>query len=169
MMQDIKRICESPTPEDKQWFPQLANTNWLTSLDTAMRNYKDESFIAQYLSPHLMRELKLFQLVDDDQQPEYMIHAIHDEGGYEHIREALAKQYNLGSQEPDIQVFSVDLEGDRALTLHYIQHQRIPLGASTDQVLKHLHSLWKFPVTLKAIDIQGNITAEHHCPPKTEK
>ena len=169
MMQDIKRICESPTPEDKQWFPQLANTNWLTSLDTAMRNYKDESFIAQYLSPHLMRELKLFQLVDDDQQPEYMIHAIHDEGGYEHIREALAKQYNLGSQEPDIQVFSVDLEGDRALTLHYIQHQRIPLGASTAQVLKHLHSLWKFPVTLKAIDIQGNITAEYHCPPKTEK
>jgi spore cortex formation protein SpoVR/YcgB (stage V sporulation) len=36
-------------------------------------------------------------------------------------------------------------------------------------VLKHLHSLWKFPVTLKAIDIQGNITAEYHCPPKTEK
>ena len=31
MMQDIKRICENPTEEDKKWFPYLANTDWLTA------------------------------------------------------------------------------------------------------------------------------------------
>jgi spore cortex formation protein SpoVR/YcgB (stage V sporulation) len=60
MMQDIKRICENPSPEDKAWFPELANTDWLTSLDSAMRHFKDESFISQYLSPKIMRDLKLF-------------------------------------------------------------------------------------------------------------
>jgi stage V sporulation protein R len=168
MMQDIKRICESPTEEDKRWFPLLANTNWLTSLDTAMRNYKDESFIAQYLSPHLMRELKLFHLIDDDQKSEISIHAIHNEHGYPHVREALSKQYNLGNLEPDIQVFSVDVEGDRSLTLHYMQHNRVPLGPSTHQVLKHIHALWKFPVIVNAVDSKGEVTAQYHCPTKTE-
>lgn len=165
MMQDIKRICESPTPEDKRWFPQLANTNWLASLDSAMRNYKDESFIAQYLSPKMMRELKLFHLVDDDQKPEYIVHAIHDEAGYTNIREALSKQHNLGNIEPDIQVYSVDIEGDRSLTLHYTQHNRIPLGNTTGQMLKHLHTLWKFPVILKALEPNGTVVSEFRCPP----
>jgi len=166
MMQDIKRICENPTNEDKKWFPYLANTDWQSSLDSAMRNFKDESFIGQYLSPHLIRELKLFHIVDDDHQPELLVKAIHDEGGYETIREALSKQYNLGYLEPDIQVYSVDLKGDRSLTLHYMQNNRIPLGDTTPEVMKHLHYLWKFPVMLKTVDQQGNIISEEQCPPK---
>lgn len=164
MMQDIKRICESPTNEDRVWFPNLVNTDWITALDHAMRNFKDESFIAQYLSPHLIRELRLFQLVDDDQHPELMVGAIHNEDGYQSIREALSRQYNLGNLELDIQVFSVDVEGSRALTLHYTQHNRVPLSGETNEVLKHLHTLWQFPVILKAVDINGQITAEYHCP-----
>ena len=165
MMQDIKRICEEPTEEDKCWFPHLANTDWLTSLDHAMRNFKDESFIAQYLSPHLIRELKLFHIVDDDRHPELFVSAIHDEQGYRQIREYLSKQYNLSSLDLDIQVYSVDLEGDRSLTLHYTQQNRVPLGTSTNEVLKCVHSLWKFPVVLKSVDSSGQVTAEYHCPP----
>lgn len=166
MMQDIRRICEKPTEEDKRWFPHLANTDWLTSLDVAMRNFKDESFIAQYLSPTLIRELKLFQIVDDDRQPELIVGAIHNEQGYQLIREQLSKQYNLSHIDLDIQIFSVDIEGDRALTLHYTQQNRIPLGQTTPDVLKHLYRLWKFPVILKAVDQSGQIIAEHHCPQK---
>jgi len=165
MMQDIKRICEYPTDEDKRWFPHLANTDWLTSLDYAMRNFKDESFIAQYLSPKLIRDLKLFHIIDDDKQPELRIGAIHNEEGYQHIREALSKQYNLSALDMDIQIFSVDMEGDRSLTLHYTQQNRVPLGQSTPDVLKHLHHLWQFPIILKAIDMNGEVTAEYHCPP----
>ncbi len=165
MMQDIKRICENPTEEDKQWFPFLVNTDWLSSLDTAMRNYKDESFIAQYLSPKLIRDLKLFHIVDDDRSPELYVNAIHNEPGYQKIREALSRQYNLGYYEPDIQVYSVDLQGDRSLTLRYTQQNRVPLGESTADVLKHVYSLWGFPVNLQAVDHEDKITAEFHCPP----
>ena len=166
MMQDIKRICERPTEEDKQWFPYLANTNWLDSLNHAMRHFKDESFIAQYLSPHLIRELKLFQVTDDDNQAELQVDVIHNEQGYQQIREILSKQYNLGTLEPDVQVYSVDLEGDRGLTLHYMQNNRVPLGEGTNDVLRHLYSLWKFPVILRAVDPQGTVTAEYIFPLK---
>ena len=165
MMQDIKRICQNPTAEDKQWFPFLANTDWLTSLDSAMRNYKDESFINQYLSPRLIRDMKLFHIVDDDRHPELLVNAIHNEPGYAQIRESLSQQYNLGYIEPDIQVFSVDLEGNRALTLQHTQHNRIPLADSTNEVLKHLHTLWKFPIVLQTVDQAGQVTAQYHCPP----
>lgn len=165
MMQDIKRICENPTAEDKTWFPYLANTDWLTSLNEAMCNYKDESFIAQYLSPKLIRDLKLFQIVDDDRSPELYIHAIHDAPGYQKIREALSRQYNLGYLEPDIQVYSVDIQGDRSLNLRYNQQNRAPLGPTTAEVLKHVHTLWQFPVILQAVDTDEKVTAEFHCPP----
>ena len=164
MMQDIKRICEAPSEEDKLWFPYLANTDWLSSLDNAMRHFKDESFIAQHLSPKLIRDLKLFQIVDDDTNPELVISAIHNEPGYQKIRDALSKQYNLSYAEPDIQVYSVNLEGDRSLTLRYTQQNRVPLGHTTADVLKHLYSLWKFPIVLQVMDEKGSVTAEYMCP-----
>lgn len=165
MMQDIKRICQNPTAEDKQWFPYLANTDWLTSLDLAMRNYKDESFIAQYLSPHLIRDLKLFHIVDDDTQSEIVVESIHNEQGYQRIKTALSQQYDLGAIDPNIQIFQVNTEDDRALTLQYTQFNRIPLAENTLEVLKHLHTLWKFPVILQTMDTQGEVIAEYNCPP----
>ena len=51
MYTDIKRICENPTAEDREWFPGLAGTPWLPAPDHAMRNFKDESFIGQYRPP----------------------------------------------------------------------------------------------------------------------
>ncbi len=169
MMQDIKRICENPSEEDRRWFPQLANTPWLTSLDGAMRNYKDESFIAQFLSPRLIRELRLFHLIDDDQHPDIMIQAIHNDAGYQQIREALAKQYNLNEIELDIQVSAVDIEGDRSLTLQHTQQHRVPLSDSTQEVLKHVYYLWKFPVFIKVLSQLGELTTSYRCPEIAKK
>lgn len=168
MLQDVKRICESPTEEDKKWFPFLANTDWLSGLDFAMQNFKDESFIAQYLSPKLIRDLKLFSIVDDDRQPHIKVDAIHNEEGYQSIREKLSRQYNLSAMQPNIQIYSVNWQGDRSLTLKYFQENRIPLGDETLEVLKHLHTLWKFPVILQVVDSFGQITTDYYCPPKNQ-
>ena len=127
MFTDIKRICENPTDEDRQWFPDFAGTPWLPTLDHAMRNFKDESFIGQYLSPKLMRDFRLFAIVDDEKDSELEIAAIHDENGYRALREALSRQYDLGSREPNIQVWNVNLRGDRSLTLRHTQHNDRPL------------------------------------------
>ncbi len=164
MMRDIRRICERPTPEDRHWFPELAGSDWRRSLDFAMRNFKDESFIAQYLSPRLIRELRLFSVLDDDRCEELEIAAIHDEAGYRAIRRALAEEYDLGARQPDIQVHAVDLRGDRSLTLRHHRHQRRPLHEDVDEVLRHLARLWGFTVRLETVDERGRVELTHECP-----
>ena len=116
----------------------------MKSLDFAMRNFKDESFVAQYLSPKLMRDMKLFAVLDSDARDKLEVTAIHEEKGYRYLRQALADQYNLGSREPDIQVYDVDRGGDRSLTLRHVQYHRRPLGETLDEVMKHVAHLWGF-------------------------
>lgn len=165
MYQDIKRICQAPTEEDRHWFPDFAGADWLETLDFAMRNFKDESFILQYLSPKVIRDLKLFAIKDDDQAEKYKITGIHDEQGYLYVREQLAKQYNLSMREPNIQVWDVDLRGDRSLKLRHIAQNRVPLGPDTEEVLKHVHRLWGFDVHLESKEADGETVAEFRCPP----
>ncbi|MBV8678910.1 MAG: SpoVR family protein, partial [Aquitalea sp.] len=159
MYQDIKRICEAPTEEDRYWFPDLAGSDWRSSLEFAMKNFKDESFISQYLSPKLIRDFRMFSIRDDDQDDKLEVSAIHDEMGYRDIRSKLAEQYNLGSREPNIQVWSVNVRGDRSLTLRHTMHNRRPLEESSAQeVLKHVGRLWGFDVRLESADSDGSIT-----------
>jgi len=166
MFSDIRRICENPTPEDKEWFPDLVNTDWVKTLDFAMRNFKDESFISQYLSPKVIRDLKLFAILDDDKQNDLVISAIHDEPGYEKIRQSLSDMYNLNYNVPDIQVYSVDMRGDRSLTLRHAESKRKPLSDDTKEVLKHLHKLWGFDVKLETYDPEEKLIATLTCPEK---
>jgi stage V sporulation protein R len=167
MFTDIKRICEAPTDEDRQWFPEIAGSDWLPTLDHAMRNFKDESFIGQYLSPKLIREFRLFAIVDDEQEDELEVSAIHDDSGYRRVREALSHQYDLGSREPNIQVWSVNLRGDRSLTLRHTQHNNRPLDDSAQEVLKHVTRLWGFGVHLESVDSAGEVTQRWSVQPPT--
>jgi stage V sporulation protein R len=159
MYSDIKRICEAPTDEDRDWFPDIAGSDWLATLDHAMRNFKDESFIGQFLSPRVMRAFRLFAVVDDEKAPTLEVAAIHDEAGYRGLREAMSRQYDLGSREPNIQVWSVNLRGDRSLCLRHTQHNDRPLHDGADEVLKHVARLWGFPVQLESVGSNGEISS----------
>ena len=160
---DLRRICENPTEEDKAWFPDIAGANWIKVIDFAMRNFKDESFIAQFLSPKVIRDLKLFSLIDDDQRELVQVEAIHNEEGYQKIRQALSEQFSFSAQIPDIQIFRVDKRGDRSLTLRYTQRQRRSLDNAAHAVLSYLHTLWGFPIKLETLTEKGEIhlTASH--------
>lgn len=157
MWRDLRRICETPTAEDREWFPDIAGSDWRATFDFAMRNFKDESFVAQYLSPKVMRDFRLFAILDDDSRNKLKVEAIHDEQGYRVLRRMLSDQYNLGSREPNIQVWNVDLQGDRSLTLRHFQYQRRPLGDSRDEMLRHVATLWGFPVRLEEQDELGQV------------
>ena len=113
-----------------------------------------------------MRDLKLFAVQDDDQEETYEITAIHDAPGYRSLREMLARQYNLSYREPNIQVWDVDVRGDRSLTLRHIAVDRVPLGSETSEVVRHVHRLWGFDVHLESVDDDTTV-AEYHCPPKS--
>ena len=158
MFKDIRRICENPTEEDKRWFPDIAGSNWMETLDYAMRNFKDESFILQFLSPAVMRDMHLFALEDDHGKPHLNITAIHDESGYRYIREVLSNQYNLGNLEPNIQVYSVNTAGDRSMRLRHYMHSGRNLEKNSAQaVLGQVQKLWGFNIKLESVDSANKV------------
>jgi stage V sporulation protein R len=146
---DIKRICQEPTQEDKQWFPELAGKDWLEQVHFVMENFRDDSFILQYLSPKVIRDMKLFTIVDNEQDTDYVIGAIHNERGYKKVREQLSNQYDRASLVPDIQITKVDLHQTSKLSLtHHVQKDRRLEAESVQATLAHIRYLWGFPVEL---------------------
>src|SRR5690606_8029438 len=160
MFSDIRRMCEQPTPEDREWFPDLAGADWRQVLDFAMRNYKDESFIAQFLSPRLIREFRLFAIADRQGEPTLEVDSIHNEAAYRRGRKLLAAHYDRDARLPDIQVVRFDRDGDRSLTLHHTQYRGRPLNDDTTRVLSHLQRLWGFTVRLETVDADGDPCTE---------
>ncbi len=155
MFTDLRRVCEQPTEEDRRWFPDIAGSDWRKVLDFAMRNYKDESFIAQFLSPRLIREFRLFAISDRAGDPELVVDCIHDDEGYRRVRKLLALQYNRDQQLPDIQVVRYDRDSDRSLTLRHTQHRGRPLTDDSAKVLAYLANLWGFKVRMTTVDDTG--------------
>ena len=170
MMTDITRVCEAPTEEDRQWFPDIAgNGDAIGTLKHAWAEYRDESFIQQFLSPAVIRQFKLFRLRDDTEKPYLLVDAIHDREGYRDIRRSVARFYDPGNFYADIEVVDVDLSGDRCLKLEH----RTDAGHLLDEKdarasLKQLADLWGYDVKLLEIDRQnGSVLATHLAsPPK---
>ena len=154
MMRDIARIATEPSVEDREWFPDFAGRGdaWGV-LRSAWADYRDESFILQYLSPHLIRKLRLFDVRNDADASDVVVTAIHDEQGYLNIRRALAKSWDMSAQEPDIQIVDVDLTGDRRLILQHRVHNAILLEENdAKRVLRHVANLWGYGVRLIEVD-----------------
>ena len=164
MMNDIARICTDPTEEDREWFPAIAGCDdAVGTLRYIWANFRDESFILQYLSPRLIRQFKLFSVIDDANEPELVVRAIHDDRGYRRIQRGLARQYDVAWTTPDIQVVDVNLAGDRRLILHHRALNRVLLDETEARlVLQHLADLWGYDVLLKEIDPASEAVLKEH-------
>jgi stage V sporulation protein R len=151
MMSDIRRIAENPGKEDLDWFPAFAGSgDWIGALKDAWANYRDESFIEQFLSPKLMRDFRLFALFDQAEEDAYKVSAIHNESGYRKVRSLLARQYDVGAADPNIQVVGAALKGDRTLFLEHRMHRGVPLHHATKElVTSHIEQLWGHNVVLE--------------------
>ncbi len=151
MMQDIRRICETPTDEDRAWFPDIAGRkDWAAVLRDVWANYRDESFIRQFLSPRLIRQFRLFALADKATDSKVRVDAIHDDEGYRHVRSKLADSYDVGANDPDIQVVGADVLGDRPLILRHAMRNGVGLSdVGKESTLRHLRWLWGYDVRLE--------------------
>lgn len=151
---DIKRICENPTTEDIEYFPHIVNTDWLETCLDAVKNYRDESFISQFLSPTIMRKYRLFEVTNLEKEKYVEVSSIQDITGYNKIRQTLSYQYSTTSQQPDIQVVDANLKGNRELKLRYTSYNGNKLDDSKEKVLKYIEYLWGYPVRIE--DEKGN-------------
>ena len=153
---DIKRICENPTEEDKQWMPHLIGKDWKKEVLYAAANFRDDSFVAQYLSPKVIRDMRLFSVHDDEKDFRLVISSIHDDRGYKKIIEVLSNQYNRERYAPDIQITDYDKHGDRSLTLTHFKRNGVALDElDAEDVSYNIHKLWGFPIHLISEDDDG--------------
>jgi stage V sporulation protein R len=169
MMQDIERIVSNPDDEDREWFPDIAGTgDAMAVLRDIWANYRDESFISQFLSPRLMRGLRMFHLHDDPAQSAGVrVDAIHDERGYRRVRRELARQYDVGFIDPNIEVIDVDLAGNRRLMLRHTVVKGAQLNETdTKRVLQHLADLWSYDVSLVEVDAADTVLKEYVLNPR---
>ncbi len=164
MMRDLERICTKPTAEDREWFPNIAgNEDPVGTLRHAWSEFRDESFILQYLSPHLMREMRLFRLHDSSGSPDVLVEAIHDERGYKRIRKQLASMYDPSLGTPRIEIADADLRGDRKLVVqHAVRDGRVLDALEARRVLRHIHTLWGYPVTLRETAAETDSAIAEH-------
>jgi stage V sporulation protein R len=170
MMTDIERVCTNPTKEDLDWFPDIAgNQDPLGTLRYAWANFRDESFVLQYLSPAVMRQFKMFRLLDDTAETTLLVDAIHDDAGYRAIRRSLAKSYDPADSDADVQVVDVDLAGDRRLMLQHRTHPgQLLAQRDAEATLRHVAGLWGYEVRLEEIDSDTEAVLATHTanPPK---
>jgi spore cortex formation protein SpoVR/YcgB (stage V sporulation) len=169
MMRDIERIVTDPDDEDREWFPNIAGTGDVMGvLRNVWANYRDESFICQFLSPRLMRHFRMFHLRDDpEQQAGIRVDAIHNERGYRSVRRELARQYDVGFTDANIEIVDVDLAGDRRLMLrHFVVNGAQLNETDAKRVLQHLADLWSYDVSLVEVDSTGTILREYVLNPR---
>src|SRR3982074_3551281 len=170
MMQDIARIVSDPDDEDRERFPDIAGTgDVMAVLCDVWANYRDESFISQFLSPRLIRQMRMFHLHDNpDERAGIRVDAIHDERGYRRVRREVARQDDVGFIDPNIEVVDVDLAGHRRLMLrHAVVKGAQLVEVDARRVLQHLADLWSYDVSLIELDPTDTVLREYVVNPRT--
>jgi stage V sporulation protein R len=145
-------IKGGPTREDKQWFPWAGDGNWRERLRDAWANYRDDSFIEQFLSPSIMRRWKMFSLTDMGE--EFAVtQTIHENAvettGFEEIRSLLAQAHSFDAYFPQVAVIEADLLDERELVIQVTPHNGMELeDKSAEATLEHLETLWGYEVSM---------------------
>lgn len=153
---EIKRICKDPTEEDKQYFPSLIGKNWVDEVNYAAANFRDASFIQQYLSPKLVRDFKFVNINADSTKEYNEVDACHDTEDFKKIRKLLESHYDYYSMLPYISVEGASLKGNRTLYLNIVekrnrQVEEESLGTS----LLLLKTLWPYPIRFTYTTFNG--------------
>jgi stage V sporulation protein R len=155
---EIKRVCEAPTAEDREYLPDIAGKDWLETFHDIMRNYRDESFLLQFLTPKLVRDFRLMNIETGEGKDHWTVSNTAGPEGFKAIRSQLAASYRLESYMPEISVVRYGRDSDRKLTLHYQSYNgRMLQEDEAAETLKHLRGLWGFDVSLEAIDQNGQM------------
>src|SRR5471032_617037 len=87
---EIKRVCDSPTDEDREYLPDIAGKDWLETFHDTMHNYRDESFLLQFLTPKLVRDFRLMNIQTREGLDHWTVTATAGAASFKEIRSRLA-------------------------------------------------------------------------------
>ena len=161
VLDNQERVWQPITDEDRFYFPDLVNTDWVEATRYAMENFKDETFILQYLSPKVARDMKMFAFNDPDiNADDFTITEISNERGFRALRSKLAENYAIENLIPDIQITAVDYKGTRKLILDHFVKNNKPLAVDdAKKVLQYVADLWEYSAVLKTFEYNDEYEA----------
>lgn len=148
MFTDIRRICENPTEAERKEFDFAGEKDWVSVLQYAAYNFRDESFLRQFLSAKVVADMQMAVLTDEDDYME--ISHVASEDTYKEVRKKLADRYLDILRVPDLRVYKVNRWGDRRLIVKRYDDDRGKLLGDVDLTLRHLAYLWSYDVELIA-------------------
>jgi stage V sporulation protein R len=157
---EIKRVCENPTDEDREYLPDIAGKDWLETFHDTMQNYRDESFLLQFLTPKLVRDFRLMNIQSREGLDHWTVNHTAGPEDFKAIRSELSAAYRLETSMPEISVVRYAIDTDRKLVLqHQSYNGKLLHKAQAEQTLKHLRLLWGFDVSLETVDQNGQMLA----------
>lgn len=150
---EIKRLCDGQDldDEDRKYGAALIGKDWREETHKAMANYRDETFILQFLTPKIARKLQLFAFRDKGMMYDEVevTHTTRDYS-FEGLREQMAQQYRRDFFVPDIQAVRIDkAQNNRLVLQHNMVNDRPLERAATEKVLQLLARLWQHDVVLR--------------------
>jgi stage V sporulation protein R len=160
---EIKRVCESPTDEDREYLPDIAGKDWLKTFHDTMQDYRDESFLLQFLTPKLVRDFRFMNIQSREGLDHWNVANTAGPEDFKSIRTELSAAYRLETSMPEISVVRYAHDTDRKLVLQHQSYSgKMLLKAQAEQTLKHLRLLWGFDVSLETVDQSGRTLAAFH-------
>lgn len=150
IFKEIKRVCIEQDKESLEAVPKLKEANWIEAVQDAMENYKDDSLVNQFLTPNLVRKLKIaYVAYPKDAKSNVKVKYAHDDIDFSHIKRELTNQYNMSSRMPTIESY-VLLEEENLdrivpeLFLVYTPYRDLDLEPKRYKLtLKLITDLWK--------------------------
>jgi len=108
--------------------------------------YRNESCIAQFLSPRLILEMKLLPCTDDAASRMVELTAIHAAAGLLRIRQTLGRHYDA-LQDQQLEIVKARLLGKCHLNVEHLCPEGRRLADASEQIM--LAQLWDFSVKLR--------------------
>lgn len=148
---DIKRMCENPTQEDIDFNPYICNTNYKETIKYIISCYNDETFILDFLSPKVIRDMKMFHLTEHNDDY-YLVENISTEDSYKTIRKELANQYSFNGL-PEINCYKGKIssmfsgEEEKAINIIGLTYdkEKFKLNVSEDYLITLLSHVLDHP------------------------
>jgi len=121
-----------------------------------MHNYRDESFLLQFMTPKLVRDFKLMNIFTREGLDHWTVTETAGPASFKDIRSHLSAAYRLESSVPDISAVRYSRDTDRKLVLHHQSYDgKMLLKTQAEQTLKQLRLLWGFDVSLETVNQDG--------------
>lgn len=153
IFQDLYRMTKEPTDADRLEYPEICDTNWSFSLMDIVNNYSDSDFIARYLTPTVIHNLRLFNVHSSPFSHWDTIDTTADT--IDRIREIYSDHLNIFTHIPRLEVTTYSTTSKRIQVTAHCVPETYPDWKSLEELGYYLHKLWGHEVNIVAVDHNG--------------